>query len=218
MSADSISVIIADDHEIFRDGLKLMLSRAPHIKLLGEAANGQQLLELTERLLPDVVITDIKMPELDGIAAARHISRHFPGTGIIALSMFDEDLLVQEMMEAGATSYLLKNSDKQELLEAIEATARHLPYYSGQTSNSLALRLGRLNRESKKAPELNDKEIEIVRLICREFTAKEIAEQVFLSPRTVEGHRLRIMEKLEARNTVGIVVAAIRLGIYNPED
>ena len=114
-----IRVVMADDHEIFRDGFRLMLSRDADIHLVGEAANGRQLLELVADLRPHVVITDIKMPIMDGIEATRTIRASFPDVGIIGLSMFDEEDLILEVLEAGALGYLVKNADKEEVIEAI---------------------------------------------------------------------------------------------------
>src|SRR5689334_2276040 len=116
----TIRVIIADDHEIFRDGLALMLSRQKDVILLGEASTGRELVQMSEELQPDVIITDIKMPILDGVQASRQILKKNPDAKIIALSMFDEEHQIIEMLEAGAKGYLLKNADKQEILDAIE--------------------------------------------------------------------------------------------------
>ncbi len=216
----NIKVLIADDHEIFRDGLKLMLSAAEKLDLVGEAANGKELLKLIESTQPDVVITDIKMPIMDGVEATKHIKEHHPSIEIIALSMFDDEELILEMLDAGAKGYLLKNSDKFEITDAVAAVHEGNSYYCKHTSGKLA-KLIALNREKhdkkKKEAEFSDKEKEIIALICQEFTNKEIGEKVFLSSRTVEGYRMKIMEKLKAKNTVGIVVEAIRYGIYSPK-
>src|SRR6187401_2996061 len=115
-----IKVVIADDHEIFRDGLKLMLSKFTTIALLGDASNGRELLQLIATAKPDIVITDIKMPLMDGVEVTRYITQHHPDIGVIALSMFDEISLIVEMLEAGASGYLVKDCDKTEIKEAIE--------------------------------------------------------------------------------------------------
>jgi len=215
-----IKVVIADDHEIFRDGMKLTLQKADNIQLLGEASDGKELIKQIEALNPDVVITDIKMPGMDGVEATKIIKQQFPGIAVIALSMFDDEELILEMLEAGALGYLLKNSDKFEITDAVESVHDGKPYYCKFTSGKLA-KLIALNRDKKekkkKEADFSEKEIDIIKLICREHTNKEIAEKVFLSSRTVEGYRMKILEKLNAKNTVGIVVEAIRLGIYDPE-
>ncbi len=217
---DNISVIIADDHEIFRDGLKLMLQKTENTVILGEAVDGQDLLNLIEKAKPDVVITDIKMPVMDGVEATKKIKAQYPEIGVIALSMFDDEQLIIEMLEAGAQGYLLKNSDKQEIADAIASVAAGDTYYCKFTSAKLAKLIATTHSTSqkkKKEAEFNEKEIEIIKLICKEYTNKQIGIALFLSPRTVEGYRMKILEKMDAKNTVGIVIEAIRLGIYDPE-
>lgn len=134
----SIRLVIADDHEIFRDGLALMLSRQADLQLVGEAGNGVELLQLAAETHPDVVLTDIKMPRMDGIAAAKTLLQQAPATKIIALSMFDEENLIVEMLEAGAKGYLLKNADKAEVIEAVHEVYNDRVYYCRHTSARLA--------------------------------------------------------------------------------
>jgi DNA-binding NarL/FixJ family response regulator len=213
----TIKLIIADDHEIFRDGLKLMLARQDEIELIGEADNGKDLVEMVEKLHPDVVMTDIKMPIMDGIEATRHLTEHFPEVGIIGLSMFNEDNLIIDMLEAGAKGYLLKNADKKEVLEAIKTVYQQDNYYCRQTSAKLAQMIAKskFNPFTQKVrPEFSEREKEIIALICQEFTNKEIGEKLFLSSRTVEGYRMKILEKMNVKNTVGIVVYAMKHGFY----
>jgi len=209
----SIRLIIADDHEIFRDGLALMLSRQKDIILLGEASNGKELAELTEQHNPDVIITDIKMPIMDGIQASRLILQKQPDTKIIALSMFDEETLIVDMLEAGAKGYLLKNADKQEILDAIETVYEDKTYYCHHTSARLTNMIikSNFNPYKKKEPvSFNEREIEIIKLICQQNSSKEISDKLYLSSRTVEGYRTKILEKMNAKNTVGVVVYALK--------
>lgn len=217
----NIKVVIADDHEIFRDGLKLMLQKAESIDLIGEAADGKELIKMAETAQPDVVITDIKMPVMDGVEATKHIRKYFPEMQVIALSMFDDEQLILEMLDAGAKGYLLKNSDKFEITDAVESVFEGKNYYckftSGKLAKLIAFQRDKIDKKKKEA-EFSEKEIEIIKLICGEFTNKEIGEKVFLSTRTVEGYRMKILEKMEAKNTVGIVIEAIRLGFYNPDE
>lgn len=216
MTHSDINIIIADDHEMFRDGFKLMLTKQPDIHLLGEAENGKELLQMTEALKPDVVVTDIKMPIMDGIEAAKKISEFFPDIGIIGLSMFDEDDLIIDMLEAGAKGYLLKNSNKDQIAEAIKTVYNGDPYYCKTTSRKLTQMIAksRFNPYKKTIKaEFSEREKEIIEMICREMTNKEIAEKLFLSVRTVEGHRLNILEKMNVKNSVGVVVYALKNGI-----
>jgi DNA-binding NarL/FixJ family response regulator len=213
----NIKVTIADDHEIFRDGLRAMLQKQPDILLVAEAANGKELIEQVISQEPDIVISDVKMPVMDGAAATRHLAEHYPHIGIIALTMFDEEDLIIDMLEAGARGYLLKNADKNEIIEAIKSVYQQQPYYCRHTSNKLAQMVAKSKfnpyKKSRKV-EFSDREKQIIALICEENTNKEIGEKIFISTRTVEGHRQKIMEKMDVKNTVGLVIYAIRNKIY----
>ena len=212
-----IRVILADDHEIFRDGFQIMLKKQNDVELIAEAENGRELIELTTTLNPDVVITDIKMPIMDGIEATKTLVQRFPEIGVIALSMFDEDNLVVDMLEAGAKGYLIKNASKNEILDAIRIVHDNGTYYCHHTSNKLAQMIAKskFNPYKKvKSIEFTSREIEIIKLICAEHSNKEMAGELNLSVRTVEGYRDRILEKMDVRNTAGIVVYAIKHGIF----
>jgi DNA-binding NarL/FixJ family response regulator len=214
----NIRLIIADDHEIFRDGFKLMLSKYTDITLIGEAENGKELVEITKALQPDVIITDIKMPIMDGIEATKKIIQQYPTIGIVGLSMFNEDDLIIDMLEAGAKGFLLKNAGKLEITDAIRTVFNKSPYYCKTTSHKLAHLIAKSRFDPYKQEEkieLSDRELKIIQLICKEFTNKEIADKLFLSIRTVEGHRLKIFEKMNVKNTVGLVVYAMKNGLGN---
>jgi DNA-binding NarL/FixJ family response regulator len=213
----NIKIIIADDHEIFRDGLRMMLLKQADIELVAEAEDGKELIEKIKLFLPDVVITDIKMPHMDGIAATRHITEHYPSIGIIALTMFDEDDLIVDMMEAGAKGYLLKNADKNEMVSAIKSVYTQEPYYCKHTSQRLAQMVAKSKFSPHKQiakPEFNEREVEIICFICDGLTNKEIGGKIFLSVRTVEGLRMKILEKMNVKNTAGIIIYAIKNNLY----
>jgi DNA-binding NarL/FixJ family response regulator len=217
----SIRLVIADDHEIFRDGLALMLSKQQDIQLIGQAANGRQLVTLVNELRPDVVMTDVKMPIMDGIEATRYLLTQHPDLQIIALSMFDEENLIVDMLEAGAKGYLLKNADKQEILDAIHSVYEGKPYYCHHTSSRLASLISKSKfnpYRKKEALVFTDREKEIIRFICQQLTAQEIADKVFLSKRTVEGHRTKILEKMNVKNTAGVVIYALKHRIVSEEE
>jgi DNA-binding NarL/FixJ family response regulator len=133
-----LRIILADDHEIFRDGFQSLLQNQSHITLMAEAADGQQLVRLTEKHLPDVILTDIQMPVMDGLQATRIIAAKYPQVGIIALTMFSNDNMIIEMLEAGALGYLLKNAHKSEIVEAINTVAMHKPFYCNTTEIKMA--------------------------------------------------------------------------------
>lgn len=214
-----IKVLIADDHEIFRDGFKLMLSRNKHVELIGEAENGRELLHMARELQPDVIITDIKMPIMDGIEATRQIKADLPRIGIIGLSMFDEEEQIMEMLDAGASGYLLKNADKEEVQEAIRQVYMEKTYYCKSTSKKLATLVARSRHAGPRQEKIdfNDREIEIIQLICEEFTNKEIADRLYMSVRTVEGYRQRLIERMQVKNTAGLVIYAIQHDLYQPK-
>lgn len=215
-----INVVMADDHGIFRDGFQLILSRAPGMHLMAQAANGRELIELVKEFQPHVVVTDIKMPLMDGIEATRTITTTWPNIGVIGLSMHDEDDLILEMLEAGAKGYLLKNADKQEVIDAIETVYTGDPYYCISTSSKLARIIAKTRYQAynrNKKPEFNEKELEIIQLICQELTNREIGEKLFMSVRTVEGYRLKILEKMDVKNSVGLVIYAIQHGFFDPK-
>jgi two-component system, NarL family, response regulator NreC len=217
----TIRLVIADDHEIFRDGLALMLSKQQDIQLIGQAENGRQLTSLVRELQPDVVMTDVKMPVMDGIEATRSLLAENPDLQIIALSMFDEENLIVDMLEAGAKGYLLKNADKQEILDAIHSVYQGKPYYCHHTTSRLASLISKSKFNPYRKKELlvfTDREKEIIRLICQQLTAQEIADKVFLSKRTVEGHRTKILEKMNVKNTAGVVIYALRHRIVSEEE
>lgn len=214
-------IVIADDHEIFRDGLSLMLSRQEGVELIGEADNGFQLIELVRKLQPDVVITDIKMPVMDGLEATRILLKEFPELKIITLSMFDEENLVVDMLEAGSKGYLQKNADKSEILEAINAVYTNNTYYCRRTTSKLASLIAKSKyswQPKKIAVSFSDREIEIIKLICQQYTAQQIADTLFLSRRTVEGYRFKILEKMNAKNTAGVVIYALKNNIISEKD
>jgi len=214
MKPKPIRIILADDHEIFRDGFTNLIDMQPGIELVAEAADGEQLIRVTQKFLPDVVLTDIKMPVMDGIEATRDIAKKFPHIGIIALSMFNDDDLLFDMMEAGAKGYLLKNAQKEEVISAINSVNKNAQYFCNDTQ----LKLAKLNFKNRRNNhDLNEREIEIMKLICKEFSNKEIGEIISLSSRTIEGHRERILQKTQSRNTVGIVRFAYKHKIISTE-
>lgn len=216
----TISLVIADDHEIFRDGLALMLSKQEAMSLVGQASNGQELVRLATETKPDIILTDIKMPLLDGIAATRLLLQQNPAMKIIALSMSEEEGLIVEMLEAGAKGYLLKNADKKEILESIQTVFEGNIFYCKHTSARLASLIvkSKFDPLKKKYETFTDREREIIRLICRQHTAQEIGNQLFLSKRTVEGYRTRILEKMEVKNTAGVVVFALKHNLITEAD
>jgi DNA-binding NarL/FixJ family response regulator len=212
-----IRILLADDHEIFREGFDTLLKKQNDIVQVGEATNGLELVQLTEKFNPDVILTDIQMPEMDGIEATKKISLSHPHIHIIALTMFEDEHYIVEMLECGAHGYLLKNSHKSEVFEAIRSVYRGETYYCKKTSAKLVQMIGSSRFDPfKHITKINftPRETDIIILICKEFSNKEMADHLSLSIRTVEGYREKIQEKMKVKNTAGIVVYAIRHGLF----
>lgn len=168
-----------------------------------------------------MVLTDIKMPRLDGISAAKILLQRYPELKIIALSMYEEEDLIVEMLETGARGYLLKNADKKEIMEAIMTVNEGNIFYCKHTTAHLASLIVKSKFDSRpKAPStlFTDRERDIIRLICRQHTAQEIGDLLFLSKRTVEGYRTRILEKMDVKNTAGVVIFALKHSIIREEE
>jgi len=216
-SYTKISVVVADDHEIFRQGFKTMIDRYDELEVVGEAENGKELVQLVASLQPDLAFVDIKMPLMDGIDATREIASLSTGTRVIALSMFSDDVYVIDMLQAGASGYVLKNAHYDELVKASRIVMSGGYYFCNDASEKIQsfLKIHALNSLTKvQDPVLTDREIQIIQLICEEYTSKAIAYTLHLSKRTVEGHRTRIMDKIGAKSVAGIITYAIEHGIY----
>jgi DNA-binding NarL/FixJ family response regulator len=211
-----IRIVIADDHQIFVDGLKALLGEEKDIQIVGEASNGQQVLAILADTPADMVLMDINMPGLDGLAATRKIHEQYPNVQVLALSMHDSSQYISDMMQAGASGYILKNTGKAELVEAIQSIHAGSPYYSpGVTATIMqSLRVSRRD-DSKSTIELSKREIEVIKLIAEELTTQEIAEKLFISQHTVETHRKNLLSKLNVRNTAGLVKYALQKGLVS---
>jgi DNA-binding NarL/FixJ family response regulator len=213
MRKDSIiKTVIADNHELFRDGFKLLLDsqQSKEIELVAEARDGAELLDHVKKYQPDIVLTDLLLPKIDGLQASTIINARYPRTGIIALTMQDEEHTIIDVLRAGASGYILKNTPKQELILAIKEVAGGNPYYCQSISGKLFHVLNEIDgRKRTKKIDFSPQEIRVMKLICKQMTTKEIAQQLRLCARTVEDYRHNIQEKICARNVVGIALYAI---------
>lgn len=209
-----IRLAIADDHRIFREGLKALLGDYAQVQVLVEARSGRQLLELLPQHPVDVVLMDLNMPELDGLQATALVHEHHPHCKVLALSMYDENKYIVDMMKAGARGYLLKSAEPAEIIAAIAAVHERQFYFNDALPASLVKELlGQSRAELKNPVALNPRETQVLQLLCQECSNVEIADRLFLSARTVEGYRTRLFEKIGARNVVGLVIYAIKTGI-----
>jgi len=208
-----IKVAIADDHKIFRKGVILSLRPFTNIKFVLEAENGDQLLEGIAAAEPDVVLMDLRMPGKDGIEATRILSKQHPNIHVIVLSMYEDDRFVSHMMENGASGYLLKNAEPQDIRRAI-MDVHEKGYYLNNFVNRILLK--KSHAKQKAIPSLNseitltDRERDVLKFICMEFTAQEIAQKMEISPRTVEAIKDRLMERFGSKNTAGLVFFAVK--------
>lgn len=208
-----IKVAIADDHKIFRKGVILSLRPFTNIKFVWEADNGDQLLEGVASTEPDVVLMDLRMPGKDGIEATKILSKQHPNIHVIVLSMYEDDRFVSHMMENGASGYLLKNAEPQEIRRAI-MDVHEKGYYLNNFVNRILLK--KSHAKQKAIPSLNseitltDRERDVLKFICMEFTAQEIAQKMEISPRTVEAIKDRLMERFGSKNTAGLVFFAVK--------
>jgi DNA-binding NarL/FixJ family response regulator len=209
----SIKIAIADDYKIYRDGLKVGLSADENLEVIAEADNGEDLLKLLETITPDVILMDLKMPILDGMETTKAVRKKYPSIKVLVVTMYEDDKFIIHMMEIGANGYLLKNAEPDEIRKSIYAVHENGYYFNDVVNKALLKKLvlkNNLKPSFNQNVELTERELEVLKLICEEKTAAEIAKQIFLSPRSVEGIRQRLIEKVGVRNTAGLVMFAVK--------
>jgi DNA-binding NarL/FixJ family response regulator len=211
-------ILIADDHELVRQGIRHTLETNPVWEVVGEAANGLEAVDLATRLDPDIVVMDLSMPEMNGLDAIRHIVRSAPHIHILVLSIHDSDTLIHEVLAAGAKAYLLKSDAARDLVAAVQSLVDSRPFFTAKVSKALLdnfLHSSSPKRDSERS-RLTSREQEIVRLIASSKTNKEIAGLLRISVRTVETHRSNIMEKLGIHSVSDLILYAVRQGLNDP--
>ncbi|MFC0516783.1 response regulator [Mucilaginibacter angelicae] len=211
-----IKIAIADDYTIYRDGLKIGLTQDENLEVMLEAADGEDLIMGIETNMPDVIIMDLKMPVMDGMEATKFIKKKYPDMKILVVTMYDDEKFVIHLMEIGANGYLLKNAEAEEIRKAIYSVHETGYYFNNIVSNALLKKLvikGNIKPSFKEGVELTEREQDVLKLICAEKTANEMGKQLFLSPRSVEGIRQRLIDKVGVRNTAGLVMFAVKNGI-----
>ncbi len=212
-------VLLVDDHAILRDGLRMVLEAQPQIRVVGEAGDGREAVELAEKLQPDVVVMDIAMPTLNGLEATRQIKRRWPQIKVVILTMHENQQYLTQIVKAGATGAVLKRSAGTELLTAVSAAAHGQTYFSPAiASMMLEDYRARLSEGDVEDPEiLTEREREVLQLVAEGKTNQEIAGLLFLSIKTVQTHRAHIMEKLGVHDRTDLVKYAIRMGMVTPD-
>jgi DNA-binding NarL/FixJ family response regulator len=215
---DTIKIILADDHRIFRKGLKSLLSEKENIEVLAEADNGDEALEAARKYKPEIVIMDIAMPKMDGIEATRQIRERFPDTEVVILSMHAKKAYIDQVLKAGAKGYVLKDSDEENLLSAIN-TVHNGGYYLDSPIADQVLSdyfRDKSKRELKKQSDpLSEREREVLRLLAEGHSNQEVADTLYISRKTVENHRANIVRKTGIQGQVGLTKYAARIGLID---
>ena len=209
----TIQLGLVDDHNLFREGIKSLLDKMKDIQLVLEAISGKDLLTKLNNVVPDVILLDLEMEDINGVDATLKLQELYPDIKIIILTMHKEERMISYLMEVGANGYLLKDTNQYELEEAIKSVYEKGFYFNAIVSKAL---LKGLKYKTTKPPligknyHLTTRELEVLELITQEFTTSEIAEKLFLSARTIEGHRKNLMEKLGVKNTAGLIIKAVK--------
>jgi two-component system response regulator NreC len=211
----ALRILLADDHTVVRQGLRKVLEERPEWQVVAEAGDGREAVRLAEQHRPDVAVVDVAMPLLNGIEATRQITKRAPQTKVLVLSMYSDEAYVTQMLKAGATGYLLKDSADVDLLQAVQAVSQGKSFFSPAVARLMSDDYAHQRRENAvdRFESLSDREREIFQLVAEGKTNKEMAAMLFISPSTVETHRARIMEKLDLHSAAEIVLYAVRRGV-----
>ncbi len=214
------SILIIDDHPLFREGLKVIIERDSHFEVVGEAGNGRQGLQLTKKLKPDMIIVDISLPDLSGLQLTREIRTLFSKTRILIVSMHSKIDYIAEAFQAGANGYVVKESASEKLVQGLESIARGDYFLDSSVSHAVVENLMKSPLKEAKITDadyntLTPREQEVMRLLAEGLSSKEVAEKLFISPKTVENHRANIMNKLDLHNTIELIRYAAKLGLID---
>jgi len=220
---EKVKIVLADDEVLFRKGISFLIQREPNFEVLFEASNGEELLSYFDACnsYPDIVLMDLKMPLLNGVETTKIIHQKYPNTKIIALTSYNTPSFISNMIRVGASSYLVKNAEPKEVVFTINQVHEKGFHYNESVMHVIHEELlnGKQNAKTIFDSEmLSFREIEVLKLICQQYTAAEIADKLIISPRTVDGHRNRLLEKTNTKNIAGLVVFAIQNNIINVDD
>ncbi len=208
-----ISIGIADDHKLFRKGMIAILNSFPDLNIIWDAENGLDLIDKVKIEMPDIIFVDINMPKKNGIEATRDLKELYPNCNIIGLSMYDDESNIINMLEQGANGYLLKDSEPEEIYTAIQTVLEKGIYYSAHVTKILTNSLIHRSFLNAEHDLLSENEIIYLKLICKEYTNKEIATFMNISDRTADGYRDRLLEKLKVKNRIGLALYAYKHGL-----
>lgn len=197
-----IRVLLADDHKMFVEGLYSILSHEEGFKILGQASDGLELMELLKTNQPDVIVLDINMPRMDGIESASRIVKDYPDIKILIVSMFRKSVMIERLMKIGVNGYILKDAGKKELLAAVRSVAMGTDYFGEEVKEKI---IESIQRRDNGEIELTEREIEILEQIAKGYTTNQISENLFISPHTVETHRKNLMNKAQTNNVVKLI-------------
>jgi DNA-binding NarL/FixJ family response regulator len=205
-----IKILIVDDHQMFIEGIRALLRKEAHMQFVGEANTGEAALALLETTPADILITDISMPSMDGIALTREVKQKWPDIKVLVVSMHNDPTVIGEILLAEAEGYILKNTGKAELVAAIHQLMNGGTHYSPSVLATLMRKTKEQTKAEDELRELTERELEILKLIVQEYSTADIAEKLFISPRTVDTHRKNIMLKTQSRTLVGLIKFAFR--------
>lgn len=213
-TAEKIRVLIVDDHPMVIAGIKTFLAEYPQIQVIGESINGKEAIERAKTMLPDIILMDISMPVMNGLEATKIINKNLPTIDVIILTMHDDKEYIRQIFQCGAKGYVLKNAPQSDILKAIESVFRGDAFFSPEVSKVLLEEItGERKKPSEVDPTLTQQEEEVLILLVKEFSTKEIADKLCLSPRTVEKYRQNIMDKLHIHTSFGLAKYAIKKGL-----
>lgn len=216
---DTVRIMLVDDHKMIREGIKTYLAEDDSYKIVGEAENGIDCLEQLESLEVDLVLSDLNMPEMDGLELAKELKSKFPDIKLIALTMMGESQHIKQMLAEGAMGYLLKNCGESEVKLAIQNVMMGGTYYSPEVTNIIMNNIRKVKTKSSSnvAMEmpLTDREKEVLRLILKEYSNQEIADELFISVRTVDAHKRNLLDKTGSKNVAGLVIYAVDRQLFD---
>ena len=215
---EKIKIIIADDHTIFRQGLRMLLAQEDDMEVVGEAADGIEALELAKKLNPDIILLDIAMPNMDGVQVAGRIKKSLPRIKIIVLTSYSDDQFLYEFLKLGVSGFVLKDSASQELIYSIRKSHEGMVFFDPSVSKKVMEKFTQVSggkSDFVNYGKLSDREKEVLRLVAEGCATKEVAEKLYISPKTVENHRANIMKKLNIRDRTGLTKYALRLGLID---